>query len=385
MVNVTDEAAWRGKHAGGSGISWSATKELRLSRRSTVGYWATVVTVNILILAALLLAAEGAYRVLSPAGQMYRRSSPGERGTRVVGWARPDDQFGWVVSGTSLHTFRRAHRKWSATVNNEGFRSPYDYRDRRLTAGVRRVMMLGDSFVFGPYLNDSDTLPSLLRERLGPGYEVDNFGIPGWGIDQMYLSYRAYVDIVAPEFVIAVYIDDDILRVFESSRGEGLYKPSYELIEGRLTLRTPDDPDDDPYLLTRLARISIIANRFFKYVYRPRVSAGIARAFFLELARETTRRGQQLLVVRYPDRNEILGTVRGAEFDLAEFFRNHRILYIDPAERMRAAGADRYKDFYLSDDAHPAREGNRFVANEIAEAAFAHQLTGPSLTARGSR
>jgi hypothetical protein len=327
--------------------------------------------VNILVLSALLVAAEGAYRMLSPAGVFYRRTHRGGDEKHARTWARPHPRLGWVFSGTNLDTFRGSTRKWAASANEEGFRSPYDYRGRGAKAGVVRVMMLGDSFVFGPYLDDSDTLSARLQQRLGPGYQVDNFGMPGWGIDQMYLAYLEYVDVVEPDIVVAVYIDDDVMRVFEAFRGTtSMNKPSFDAVDGRLMLRDGDDSG----LFDRLAAVSIIANRFYKHVYRPRVSDRIARALFRELARETRRRGQKLVVVRYPTKGEILRNWDDQVFDFKELFGSEQIVFLDPRDEMRAAAAAvGYRDFYLHDDAHPAREGNRFVARYIAENALSDQ------------
>jgi hypothetical protein len=339
-----------------------------LPPRSSVSYWAKVVAVNVLLLVVLLLAAEGAYRLLSPDGVFFRRTYIGTDRPGPRTWARPDARLGWVFSGTNLDTFKRSSRDWSASANQEGFRATYNYRSRAPKAGTIRVMLLGNSFVFGPYLNDSETLSSVLQQRLGPGYEVDNFGIPGWGVDQMFLAYQEYVDVVTPDVVLVVFIDDDILRVFVSVRGTVTSKPRFELVDGHLQLRHDGEPD----LLERLAGLSIIVNRFYKYVYRPPVSAGIARALFLELARETRRRNQKLVVLRYPSTAEIFRDGK-ATFDLSEFFRREGIPYLDPSHAIRATGAARYQEFYLSDDPHPAPEGNRFVADYLAKSAFANR------------
>jgi hypothetical protein len=337
-----------------------------LRERSRVAYWARVVAVNLLVLAGALFVAELAYRALSTSGEFYRRTYPGQDSLHFPQWARRDDKVGWVFNGAGAHTFKSSNRPWSVTVNDEGFRSRDSYRDRPRESQAKRVMLLGDSFVFGTYLNDSETLSSALQQTLGPGYHVDNFGVPGWGIDQMLLAYLAYVDTIDPDFVIAVYIDDDVLRVFEAFRGwEGMGKPSFEVVDGQLVRRTRDDPG----FIDRMAEVSILANRFYKYVYRPHVSGRIARALFLELASETRKRGQALLVVRYPSRSEILEN-QSPSFDFAGFCRDERISYLDPREAMKAEGLDRYRTFYLDDDTHPSPEGNRFVAEAIAESAF---------------
>jgi hypothetical protein len=184
----------------------------------------------------------------------------------------------------------------------------------------------------------------------------------------MYLAYREYAGTVAPDVVIVVYIDEDILRVFEAFRTvEGMSKPSFALADGRLTLRTHDDSGP----LERMAEVSLVANRLYKYGYRLFESSRIARALFVELARETRARGQTLIVVRYPTKAEIIRNRWRWFFDLADFFRREAIIYLDPSDAMIASGPARSQDFFFRDNMHPAGEGNRFLAGYIARHALA--------------
>jgi hypothetical protein len=184
----------------------------------------------------------------------------------------------------------------------------------------------------------------------------------------MVLAYREFVDLVSPDIVMVVYIDDDVFRVFESYRGtEAMSKPGFELVDGRLTLRTRDHTG----AFERLAQVSIIANRFYKHVYRPRESERVVRAFFVELARETRARGQRLVVVRYPTAGDVLRNWEQV-FDFSALFEHEGVTYIDPQDSMRAAGVVN-DGLYLPDDAHPGVEGNRFVARYIVRhAALEH-------------
>jgi hypothetical protein len=321
-----------------------------------------LVVVNITILLVLLAIAEGLYRMTQGDGERYRRTFPGEREDRGPAWARPDADLGWVFSGTDLHTFTGSERPWSATINREGFRSGFNYLERDAKPGTTRIMMLGDSFLFGPYLNDAETLTAQLQEELGESHEVYSFAVPGWGIDQMFMAYMKYVDLVNPDYVILVYIDDDILRSFEAyRRKERMSKPSYRLVDNRLVLREPEQHGVREWL----AEVSLLANRFYEHVYRHRESARLARAIFLEIDRQSSERRDKLIVVRYPADTEILENRRVVTFDFEDLFRDHGILYLDPVEEMRAAGAPAHGSFYLAGNAHPAADGNRFVARFI--------------------
>jgi hypothetical protein len=328
--------------------------------------YAKIAGFNLLLLAFLLLISEGAYRALYPEKTLSVRTFPGEHANRALSWARPTPEFGWVFSGRNLDTFKHAGKSvWTASVNQDGFRSTSDYGDIRPKNFAKRIMVLGDSFTFGPYINDPETLPAILQQKLGRGYEVYNFAIPGWGIDQMYLAFLRYVDKVDPDFVILVYIDDDILRVFESFRTvEGLNKPSFAVNGGRLRSRNRDKPG----VLEWLATHSLIVNEFYNKVFRYRESKSITEILFAELSRQTRRRAQELIVFRYPVKTEVLKKQRGNELDLGDFFKSNRIMYMDPFDEIVAAQNKKQgmtSKFYLAQDSHPAKDGNDFVANYI--------------------
>lgn len=97
------------------------------------------------------------------------------------------------------------------SINTLGFRG--DDVSRNKPAGEVRIVMIGDSFTWGDYVNDDETLPSqvqrLLRPHCGP-VTVLNFGVGGTSIDgQLEMLSRATA--LAPDAVILVYHDNDVL------------------------------------------------------------------------------------------------------------------------------------------------------------------------------
>jgi hypothetical protein len=329
-----------------------------------------IIFFNLLILAVLLLISEATYRALHPKYTLSVRTFPEESPNRRLSWAQPSAVLGWTFSGENYDTFvnQRYNNLWSASTNPQGFRSTSDYDRLGSKGSIKRVMVLGDSFAFGTYLNDHDTLPSALQAKLGDQYEVYSFAIPGWGIDQMYVAYEQYVDKIHPDFVLVVYVSDDISRVFESFRaGEGLSKPSFTVVDGLLKSRDGDKPG----ILEWVSQRSALANVFYNEYYKAKECMRIVEAIFSNLADETRRRGQQLIVVRYPYKGEVLGTYcRCDKFELDVLFREKEIAYLDPYEAMHSAyremlvrREDGFANFYLIEDDHPASKGNEFVAN----------------------
>jgi lysophospholipase L1-like esterase len=68
------------------------------------------------------------------------------------------------------------------TINSLGLRGPEITPDK--PTGMRRVVVIGGSTVYGAFDDDADTLSqqleNLLRDRLGPTVQVINGGVPGY-------------------------------------------------------------------------------------------------------------------------------------------------------------------------------------------------------------
>ena len=82
----------------------------------------------------------------------------------------------------------------------------------RVDPRKKRVALVGDSFTFGEEVVYRDTWAFQLQGLLGDEYQVVNFGVPGYGIDQMYLRYLKDVQEWEPDLVVFGFISNDLLR-----------------------------------------------------------------------------------------------------------------------------------------------------------------------------
>jgi hypothetical protein len=94
----------------------------------------------------------------------------------------------------------------------EGLRSPRPGMSLAAEPARRRIAAVGDSFTFGLEVPYEDTWAHRLEQGLGPGFQVLNFGVDGYGVDQAYLRYRRDVAAWKPEIAILGVIDDDFRR-----------------------------------------------------------------------------------------------------------------------------------------------------------------------------
>ncbi len=99
--------------------------------------------------------------------------------------------------------------------------------------GVTRILAFGDSFTFGEDVSDDEAWPHRLEELL-PGSEVLNFGVHGYGHDQMLLALEEEGVKYHPDVVLVGFLSDDMERNLLSFRDYA--KPRFVLAGGRLAL-----------------------------------------------------------------------------------------------------------------------------------------------------
>jgi hypothetical protein len=150
---------------------------------------------------------------------------------------RIDPELGWTlredVSGvTSVEPWQEDLR-----TNALGFR---DVAHGEKAAGVTRIAVLGDSFVFGSGVKQDETLTRRLAARLGPSFEVINLGVPGYGTDQALLTLGRFGPRLHPDIVLAGFFWNDVMEN-ASSEIYAMQKPRYFLEGGELLLARPGE------------------------------------------------------------------------------------------------------------------------------------------------
>jgi hypothetical protein len=213
--------------AGVLAIAMSSVVVLRrlLNPPSSPSRWIVKhIAVNLSTLAVMLATAEVAIRILTvdtSEGQRFANTLLVPRSwTHVSSSCRAvlakatlqgsylvfDDLLGWSVGRN-----RRSENGLYAS-SLEGIRSRE--AGTRFTDGPakRRIAIVGDSFTFGVEVSYEDTWGYKLEQELGSDFQVLNFGVDGYGIDQTYLRYSRDVRPWHPDVVIFSLIDDDFRR-----------------------------------------------------------------------------------------------------------------------------------------------------------------------------
>jgi GDSL-like lipase/acylhydrolase family protein len=334
---------------------------MRSGRSDRLKQFGRVFAVNLLSIVALLVAAD---LYLSWKGlQPYRRTYPGEyQGEEGVRWARADPHLGWTINSDIL----------PGEINPQGFRDTKDFENPP-REGRARVMMLGDSFVVGSRLVQSDRiLPALVRARLGDGYDVFNLAVAGWGVDQMYLAYERYKKAIAPDFVVLAFIDDDVKRVLEAYRtGERLTKPSFTVEGGALTER--DARRHSPPALDRLFGRSVILSMAAREWYLAADARPVVGHIFRNIARDMQISGGRLVILRIPTRDDdhLATRLRRRLYDFAsEVAGLEEATYLDAGDAITTK-ADWKSDLYI-EDGHLNAKGNDLLVDYLVGRGFDH-------------
>ena len=123
-----------------------------------------------------------------------------------VSYLEYDDRMGWRVG---------ANRQGSQGLywtSPEGLRAPHEGVSFARVTEQTDIALVGDSFTFGEEVSYGETYGAYLEQMLGTRFRVLNFGVPGYGLDQMYLRYEKDVRAWKPKIVILGFISHDLVR-----------------------------------------------------------------------------------------------------------------------------------------------------------------------------
>ncbi|PYQ17417.1 MAG: hypothetical protein DMF80_00690 [Acidobacteria bacterium] len=167
--------------------------------------------------------------------------------------SRYHDVLGWEKTPGAEQTVRRPEFQITLKFNSKGLRGPE--RDYARPRGTHRVLLLGDSFAEGYYVQEEQTVRAVLEDLLdrdGCGrWEVINGGTIAYSTDQEYLFYRAEGQRYGAEAVVLLFYYNDLYYNASPLGPGGEAKPYFEVEDGRLALRNSPVPAPTRGLLNR--------------------------------------------------------------------------------------------------------------------------------------
>jgi len=171
-----------------------------------------------------------------------------------------DSRLGWRNQPEAEGTFFKTRIRHNAYGQRDNVRDP-----QRSGPGPR-VMVLGDSFVWGYRIEAPDRFSDRL-EALMPGSEMLNFGCSGYGQDQEYLLLEEEIRRWHPgRVVVGVHVASDLDNNLYSLQ-YGYYKPVFDIAGDELVLRNVPVPQSSPgtridrWLTARSALWNLVGSR----------------------------------------------------------------------------------------------------------------------------
>ena len=221
---------------------------------------------------------------------------------------RYDASTGWRAKST-LRNMRVFGDKVLNT-NAQGFRGTRDFSVPKDTTKTR-ILLLGDSFTFGEEVSDDESYAYHL-EQLLPNVEVLNFGVHGYGHDQM-LALLTDVGVhYKPDVVLLGFVAADMSR--NTLRFRDYAKPWYTIDADTLVRHGTPVPTAAETLRWDWLRprtldlVSALWLRMQSTASRRENEEVITSALLAKIIRVTLSVGAQPLFVYLPDSRELADT-----------------------------------------------------------------------------
>ena len=262
---------------------------------------------------------------------------------------------GWKMKPSRSFVWKSEGRDWEYRANSNGFRSDHEFDPADLRC---RIALVGDSYTWGSGAAYEDTFAALLEKDSHGEWVSWNFGMPGYGVDQVWLSARHEALPRHPDLLVVGLVNADFERSQIPHR-EGFDKPTFKLDHGKLIRRTqePTPPTLMQYLDWE-SHLWAVWERSKRWMGTERGLTEywtLNQAILDELRQDSKQASVPVLFVYIPIMSfKPFPAVR-------EYMRRTDANYIDLTLQQPPPP----KSIYLPHDGHLSPEGHRYVANLI--------------------
>ncbi len=326
----------------------------------------------------------------------------GELAVRVLGLASPPtavtldqdrfDEFPGVHFPAESRVDRsRSGLHFAVSINQQGFRGPEIGLQK--PEGERRIIVLGDSFAWGQFVDDSATLPARIEAEFAMGCRnsrVLNLALPGSTIDaQRDILERALP--LKPDAIILVHHDNDVVDLRRPTFWEQLAKSRELKSAFPMNMVYP--------VLRRLALWSLLRDartRMGAVERRRRADAPLSQHAlpdidslrsryadqYAALATRAAEFGVPLVVTAYPSHNALADRNRTTFGWFEDMVRDRGDHYVDLHTPLRSSGLPDTILYLLPRDGHASARGYALAAKVLAESLLSAPDAGRYCEAR---
>ncbi|MBI3726686.1 SGNH/GDSL hydrolase family protein [bacterium] len=307
-------------------------------------------------------------------------------------WHEHDPKLGWRPRRSCVVKIGppAQARAYEVHTNLAGLREDGDFSPIP-REGTKRIAVIGDSYAFGALVASRDAFPKVLERSLAGSapVEVMNWGVLGYGIDQM----RTLLDLVLewrPQLVIVAFIGDDLRRPIHALEVGETTRPLYVLEDGALafvqgpdpridrwrderSLQIQNPPEHGSFLLWKIGNARRRSRRYAKDEIATDARWLLGRALIVDGAKAARAKGAELaavLLACYPP--------HGADFrPVLPSLEQEGIPCLDcyPSVEARLA-KEPDAPLFIPDDGHPTEEGHRLIAEQLRSFIETRRLLG---------
>lgn len=285
-------------------------------------------------------------------------------------------------------------------ANKMGFRSQREFTPEK-TPGKCRILLFGDSHTAADGVSNEKRYSDLIENRI-PGLEIYNYGLPGTGTDQQYLTCRKYASGIEHDAIMIVVMVENIRRIvaryryYQDELGESVCyaKPYFELSCGELILRhVPPNKEPVPeaqipredrravgrtgrfprirqfLIKTKLEKLAHTLTCFTPYpeCNSPQHPAWqLMEAILLKWIREQTKPVLLVPLPLYYFIEELSPANYHERF--SEFAMKTGSAYFDPLPALKRYSQEERRGFRFAQDVHPSPAGHIAIAQALEPA-----------------
>ena len=266
---------------------------------------------------------------------------------------RFDPELGWFPRESHGDWFEGSVRFWVQN-NSEGFR---DVEHDLSKKERRRLVVLGDSYVWGYDVEAEDRFTEILQKRI-PEIEIFNCGVGGYGTCQERVLYDRKVRRYDPDAVLLVYSGNDRANNERAITQGGYARPHYRLKEGELVLTNVPLPKLTPYLPEEERNDYFLrchlwdAIRYAISKIQIRLEGDPTEALVVAIGRDVTEDGSKFLLA-----------IRADDTDLAAYCEKNGVEYIMVTEYLRQHEKPDLPNRFPTHGRHWTPEGHVLVAD----------------------
>lgn len=304
-------------------------------------------------------------------------------------WTEHHPELGWFHQKNKQARLQKDPIDTMIIMNSEGLRSLREYQEA-VPAGKTRIMAIGDSFVMGFGVENQEAFPAVMEQEHGD-WEVMNFGVAGYGLDQMLMIVRHFAPRYRPNVVLVGIFPEDFWRSTRAFADTGHAKPYFVLSsDGKLNLKNVPVPP--PFVLrtnqfpeviehSPIEKI-LLQSMVYRMLKRGWIKVGknlkwidpdtteewiLGRALLKALQDEIMESGARPVFMLIPPDRWMHDTGKTSlHKSLLRLADKEPLIFLDLTPIFREAVAQQdLKTYYIENDGHWTPEGHRLAAEAI--------------------